>query len=58
MIRRLLNKPVLRAVLGLAVVAGLGGALAVVAGLIPIKASSGHWPVTAWFLHFTMRSGV
>ncbi len=58
MIRRLLNKPVLRAVLGLAVVAGLGGALAVVAGLIPIKASSGHWPITAWFLHFTMRRSI
>jgi cytochrome c553 len=39
----------------------LGGVLAivgivvVVGGLIPIKASSGHWPVTRWFLEFSME---
>ncbi len=34
------------------------GFLAAWAGLIPISASSGHWPITAWFLHFTMRQSV
>ena len=39
----------------------LGGVLAivgivvVVGGLIPIKASSGHWAVTRWFLEFSME---
>lgn len=39
----------------------LGGVLAVigivvmVGGLIPIKASSGHWPITRWFLEFSME---
>jgi cytochrome c553 len=27
-------------------------AFTVVSGLVPIKASSGHWPITAWFLDF------
>jgi cytochrome c553 len=36
----------------------VGGMLAVVSGLIPIKASSGHWRITAWILHFTMRRSV
>ena len=34
----------------------LGGVI-VLAGLIPIKASSGHWPVTRWFLEFSMERG-
>ena len=37
---------------------GLLGVLAIVSGLIPITASSGHWPITAWFLHFTMKRSV
>jgi cytochrome c553 len=45
-------------ILALAVVAGLGGTLVVVSGLVPIKASSGHWPITEWFLHFTMRRSI
>ena len=40
------------------IVVGLGGALTVVGGLAPIKASSGHWPITAAFLNFTMRRSV
>ena len=32
--------------------------LAVTAGLVPIKASSGHWPITAWFLKFAMQRSV
>lgn len=39
-------------------VLALGGFLVVAAGIIPIKASSGHWAITAWFLHFTMRRSV
>jgi cytochrome c553 len=34
------------------------GGLAVVSGIVPIAASSGHWPVTASFLHFAMRRSV
>lgn len=35
------------------------GALAVTsAGLVSISASSGHWPVTSWFLHYSMRRAV
>ncbi len=34
---------------------GVGGFLFAAAGLAPIKASSGHWPITAWLLKFTMR---
>jgi cytochrome c553 len=39
-------------------VAGFAGALAIVGGLAPIKASSGHWPITAALLNFTMRRSV
>jgi cytochrome c553 len=35
-----------------------GGFLVVVSGLVPIKASAGHWPITAWFLHFAMRRSI
>lgn len=46
-----------RVALGAAILAALGlGAVA--AGLVPIAASSGHWPVTEWLLHFTMRRSV
>lgn len=34
------------------------GFLSAWAGLVPVAASSGHWPITAWFLHFTMRQSV
>ena len=36
---------------------GAAGIL-VLSGIIPIKASSGHWPLTAWFLDFTKRRSV
>lgn len=39
-------------------VAALGGFLFAWSGLFNIAASSGHWPVVAWFLHFTMRNSV
>ena len=44
------------ALLGLAL--AVLGSLVVVSGLIPIGASSGHWPITEWFLHFTMRRSI
>ena len=39
---------------GLAAIA-LGAFLMAAAGLVPIKASSRHWPITEWLLHFAMR---
>ena len=44
----------------LALLAGLavGGVLVAASGIVPIKASSGHSPITAWFLHFAMRRSV
>ena len=41
----------------LAVIA-FAGLLTVIGGLVPIKASSGHWPITAALLNFTMRRSV
>jgi cytochrome c553 len=43
------------AYVGLAAAIGL---VTVVSGVVPIKASSGHWPITAWLLHFVMRRSV
>lgn len=39
-------------------VLALGGFLVVGLGLIPIKASSGHWGITEWFLQFSKRRSV
>jgi cytochrome c553 len=39
-------------------VAALGGFLFAASGIMPIKASSGHWAITAWLLNFTMRRSV
>jgi len=39
-------------------VIGIGGLLAVGSGIVPIKASSGHWAITAWMLEFAMRRSV
>jgi cytochrome c553 len=44
------------AALGLAL--GLLGLLAAASGLIPIKASSGHWAITNWLLSFSMERSV
>lgn len=38
--------------------AGLAGALVLVSGLVPIKASSGHWAITRWFLNFASSRSV
>ncbi len=42
----------------LGILAGASGLLVAALGLVPIKASSGHWPITAWFLNFTMSRSV
>lgn len=39
-------------------VLGVVGLLVMVSGIIPIKASSGHWPITAWFLNFAKQRSV
>ncbi|WP_312366197.1 c-type cytochrome [Ensifer sp.] len=45
----------LAATAGLVPVAGL---LIAWLGLVPVGATGGHWAVTEWFLHWTMRSSV
>lgn len=40
------------------VIAGIGGVLVAVLGLVPIKASSGHWAVTRWLLNFSSERSV
>jgi cytochrome c553 len=39
-------------------VLAVGGFLVAASGVMPIKASSGHWPITEWFLHFSMQRSV
>src|SRR5688500_18114587 len=36
----------------------LGGFLGAASGIIPIKASSGHWAITSWFLQFSKQRSV
>ena len=45
--------------LALIIVVLLGGGLVVAAsGIVPLKASAGHWRLTNWLLHFTMERSV
>ena len=37
---------------------GLAGLLFAWSGLFQISASSGHWKITDWFLHWTMQNSV
>jgi cytochrome c553 len=37
---------------------GIGGFLGAASGIIPIKASAGHWPITEWFLKFSMHRSI
>lgn len=46
----------LAALLGLVV--ALGGLAVSASGIIPIAASSGHFAITSWFLHFSMQRSV
>jgi cytochrome c553 len=50
--RRLIRAGVLLALLGLA------GFLAAASGIIPIRASSGHWAITEWLLAFSKKRSV
>jgi cytochrome c553 len=45
-------------VAGLGLLAALAGFLVAASGVIPIKASSGHFAVTEWFLQFSKRRSV
>lgn len=45
----------LLALIGLA---GIAGFLVAAAGIMPIKASSGHWWITEWFLQFGKRRSI
>jgi cytochrome c553 len=42
----------------LLMILGIVGLLVAASGIIPIKASSGHWAITAWLLEFSMRRSV
>lgn len=50
--RRLIRLALIGAALALA------GFIVAASGVIPIKASSGHWPVTEWFLRFSMKRSI
>lgn len=43
---------------GLGIALAIGGFTVAATGIVPIKASSGHWPVTQWFLQFSKRQSV
>lgn len=45
-------------VAALGALVALGGFLVSASGLIPIKASSGHFAITEWFLHFSMQRSI
>src|SRR5688572_30812256 len=51
-------KPRLVKTAGLLLVLAVAGFLVAASGIMPIKASSGHWPITEWFLHFAMRRSI
>jgi cytochrome c553 len=42
----------------IAAVLGLGAAVVLVSGVVPVRASSGHWAVTAWLLDFAKLQSV
>ena len=42
----------------LAAAAAILGGLIVVSGIVPIRASDGHWPTTEWFLQFSKSRSV
>ena len=57
-VRRIRIRTAIATVAAMAVGGGLLGALVVASGAPVITASSGHWPVTEWFLHFAMKRAV
>lgn len=53
-----MKKRTLAKAVAVAAVLALGGFLFAWSGLFNIGASTGHWAITAWFLHFAMRNSV
>ncbi len=51
------NKWIVRAI-GLLVAAAAAVFLVVASGIVPVNASSGHFAITNWFLHFAMERSV
>lgn len=43
---------------GIALAGAALGALVMVSGIVSVAASSGHWKITEWVLHFAMRRSV
>ena len=43
---------------GLLLIGLVVSGIVVVSGVVPIKASSGHWPITKWFLQFSKNQSV
>ncbi len=39
-------------------VLGVIGVVVLVSGIVPVKASSGHWPITAWLLNYASERSV
>lgn len=52
MIRRIFKKDVWLALIAIAVLGALVGTVVLLSGIMPLGASSGHWPITRWFLDF------
>ena len=44
--------------LGALAALGVGGFIVVLSGVVPVKASSGHWAITAWFLELAMERSI
>ena len=42
----------------IALILALGGAVLVVSGVVPVRASNRHWAITAWFLDFAKKRSV
>jgi len=51
-------KRLMIAALVLLLIGGVGGLFVMISGIVPIKASSGHWPITAALLQFAKRRSV
>jgi len=48
----------LRVILGFLVACGVLGLVVMITGIVPIKASSGHWAITKWVLDFSKSRSV
>lgn len=48
----------LRTIAAFLVMLAVGGFLVAASGIVPIKASAGHWAITRWFLNWSMARSV